>query len=67
MGVFWCARHERMEDADEVGYVESHDGEAVCQAAQDEAEEEAYEWGHLTLKQKRHAMGGEFGGDGRDD
>ena len=38
MGVFWCARHERMEDADEVGYVESHDGGAVCQEAQDEAE-----------------------------
>ena len=65
--MFWCAKHDRWEDADNVGYVESHAGEGICQAAQDEADEEAYEWSHMTLRQKREAMGGEFGGDGAED
>lgn len=39
--------------------------EAAAEAERREAERE--EWSNMTLAQKREAMGGEYGGDGRDD
>lgn len=67
MSMFWCAYHERDEDSDAVGFVESEDGEMICEIADDKIACERSEWENATLSMQRELMGGANGGDGDDD
>lgn len=70
--IFYCEECHRNEDGDEVGYVVLPDGREVCARAADDLYADGVytdddEDAPQSLSQKREAMGGEYGGDGRDD
>lgn len=67
MSIFWCDAHCRHHDSDYSGFVVTADGREVCYDCDPANEEEDQEWEAMTLAEKREAMGGEYGGDGRDD
>lgn len=66
MSMFYCDTHQKMEDSDEVGFVDIGNGEAVCREAQDQAEYDDY-MRSLSPAGRRYEIGGEYGGDGPDD